>query len=105
MRIEGRCATPTSQRPFARGGEAGGEGGGPGAGEVAGPPAVALASATAVAARACGVVDRTGRPRPALEADLLIVRADPVRDIGALEAVHTVVRKGRVATTAEGRTP
>jgi imidazolonepropionase-like amidohydrolase len=60
------------------------------------PEVAALASATAVAARACGVADRTGRLRAGLDADLLIVRGDPARDIGALAAVHTVVRHGTV---------
>jgi imidazolonepropionase-like amidohydrolase len=60
------------------------------------PPAAALASATGVAARACGLADRTGRLRPGLDADLLVVRGDPTVDIAAVRDVHTVVSRGRV---------
>jgi imidazolonepropionase-like amidohydrolase len=63
---------------------------------TAGVPAEsALASATSVAARACGLADRTGRLRAGLDADLLIVDGDPARDIGALRAVRAVVSRGR----------
>jgi imidazolonepropionase-like amidohydrolase len=59
------------------------------------PEVAALASATGSAARACGVAGRTGRLRAGLDADLLIVRGDPAADIGALEAMHAVYRRGR----------
>jgi imidazolonepropionase-like amidohydrolase len=59
------------------------------------PEVAALASATAVAARACGLAGRTGRLRAGLDADLLIVRGDPTADIGALESVHAVYRRGQ----------
>ncbi|MEU4428634.1 amidohydrolase family protein [Actinoplanes sp. NPDC024001] len=61
------------------------------------PEVAALASATGVAADACGLADRTGRLLAGLGADLLVVRGDPSRDITALRAVHTVVRAGHVA--------
>jgi imidazolonepropionase-like amidohydrolase len=56
----------------------------------------ALASATSVAARACGVADRTGRLRPGLTADLPLVDGDLTIDITALRRPHTVVSQGRV---------
>ena len=61
------------------------------------PAADALASATAVAARCCGIADRTGRLRAGLTADLLVVHGDPLVDIGALERVAAVMVGGRWA--------
>jgi imidazolonepropionase-like amidohydrolase len=58
-------------------------------------PVAALAAATAAAARACGLAERTGRLRPGLDADLLIVGGDPTVDIAALRDVRTVVWRGR----------
>lgn len=60
------------------------------------PTAAALASATGLAARACGLARRTGRLRAGLDADLLIVDGDAVADITALTHVRTVVSRGRV---------
>jgi imidazolonepropionase-like amidohydrolase len=54
----------------------------------------ALASATSLAAHACGVQDRTGMLRAGLDADLLLVDGDPTTRIGDLARVHTVVRGG-----------
>jgi imidazolonepropionase-like amidohydrolase len=53
-----------------------------------------LASATAVAARHCGLTDRKGRLRPGLDADLLVVDGDPLIDIAALERVIAVMIGG-----------
>jgi imidazolonepropionase-like amidohydrolase len=61
------------------------------------PVAVALASATGVAARGCSLGDRTGRLRAGLAADLLIVDGDLTTDITALRRPQTVVSRGRVA--------
>ncbi|GIE32436.1 hypothetical protein Ait01nite_054810 [Actinoplanes italicus] len=61
------------------------------------PEIAALTSATAVAARVCGLDGRTGRLRAGLDADLLVVRGDPMADIVALESVHAVFRRGRPA--------
>jgi len=61
------------------------------------PAADALASATAVAARCCGIADRTGRLRPGLDADLLVVHGDPLADVGALERIAAVMVGGRWA--------
>jgi len=63
------------------------------------PADVALASATSLAARACGLADRTGRLRASLDADLLIVDGDPMQDITALRNVRTVVSRGRDVVT------
>jgi imidazolonepropionase-like amidohydrolase len=59
------------------------------------PVAAALASATGVAAKACGLAGRTGRLRAGLDADLLIVDGDATRDIAALRRVRSVVSRGR----------
>jgi imidazolonepropionase-like amidohydrolase len=66
------------------------------------PGAAALTSATSVAAEVCGVAQRKGRLRAGLDADLLVVNGDPVRDIGALRRVAAVLAGGRwVIRTAE----
>jgi imidazolonepropionase-like amidohydrolase len=59
------------------------------------PPSEALAAATAVAARACGLERRTGRLAPGLDADLLLVDGDPLGDITALQRPRVVVSRGR----------
>lgn len=63
-------------------------------------PAEALATATSVAARACGLADRTGRLAAGRAADLLAVAGDPLADITALRDVRLVVARGREAVTA-----
>jgi imidazolonepropionase-like amidohydrolase len=69
-------------------------------------PAQALASATSVAALACGLQARTGRLSPGLDADLLVVDGDPTTDITDLEKLRAVVSRGRsVALTDEPRPP
>jgi imidazolonepropionase-like amidohydrolase len=55
----------------------------------------ALASATALAADACGLGDRKGRLRAGYDADLLVVDGDPVADIGALGRPTAVFAAGR----------
>jgi imidazolonepropionase-like amidohydrolase len=59
------------------------------------PAGEALASATGRAADACGLGARTGRLRPGLCADLLLLDGNPLVDIEALRAVRTVVARGR----------
>ena len=54
-----------------------------------------LASATSIAADALGLGDRTGRLRPGLDADLLVVRGDPVQDVTCVRDVVTVAVRGR----------
>jgi imidazolonepropionase-like amidohydrolase len=58
-------------------------------------PAAALASATSLAAAACGLGDRKGRLRAGYDADLLVVDGDPVGDIGALAQPAAVFAGGR----------
>ncbi len=58
------------------------------------PATTALASATSLAAQACGLAGRTGRLRAGLDADLLIVNGDPTTDIAAVRSVRTVVSRG-----------
>jgi len=63
-------------------------------------PADALRAATARAADACRVADRTGRIRPGLDADLLLVPGDPTVDITALQRplrVHIAAAEGKNA--------
>jgi imidazolonepropionase-like amidohydrolase len=62
--------------------------------------AAALASATGVAAAACGLAGRTGRLAPGLDADLLLVAGDPTADIAALRSVRLVVSRGRASRPA-----
>lgn len=58
------------------------------------PQVDALASATSRAADGCGIGDRVGRVRPGLDADLLVVHGDPLRDIAALRDVAAVYVRG-----------
>ena len=59
------------------------------------PAAQALAAATGLAARVCGLEGRTGRLRVGLDADLLMVGADPLSDIDCLQRPRLVVSHGR----------
>jgi imidazolonepropionase-like amidohydrolase len=63
-------------------------------------PAAALASATSLAAAACGLGDRKGRLRAGYDADLLVVDGDPVADIGALAQPAAVFAGGRLPAAA-----
>ena len=53
-----------------------------------------LASATSVAADTVGVASTTGRLRPGLSADLLVVAGDPLADITRVRDVQAVVVRG-----------
>ncbi len=55
----------------------------------------ALASATSLAAAACGLGDRKGQLRAGYDADLLVVEDNPVADIGALARAPAVFASGR----------
>lgn len=57
-------------------------------------PRAALASATSAAADACGLGAVTGRLRPGLSADLLLVDGDPTTRITDLARVRRVVVRG-----------
>jgi imidazolonepropionase-like amidohydrolase len=59
-------------------------------------PADALATATSVAAAACGLGDRKGHIRAGYDADLIVVDGDPLSDIGALPSLNATVLAGKV---------
>jgi imidazolonepropionase-like amidohydrolase len=63
------------------------------------PTAEALVTATSVAADACGVGDVTGRLRPGLAADLLVVGGDVRSDVAALGRPLAVVVRGEPPPT------
>jgi imidazolonepropionase-like amidohydrolase len=54
----------------------------------------AVASATSVAARACGLAEVTGRLEPGLAADVLVVDGDLERDVTALQRPVEVLLRG-----------
>jgi imidazolonepropionase-like amidohydrolase len=56
----------------------------------------ALASATTVAAEACGVADRKGRIASGYDADLVAVAGNPLHHLEALLDVRAVIRMGRL---------
>ena len=56
------------------------------------PNDVVLATATSVAARACGLPDQTGRLRAGLDADLLVVDGDPTQELSMLAEPDTGIR-------------
>ncbi len=58
-------------------------------------PVDVLRAATCEAARALGVAGETGRLAPGLSADLLVLTADPLRDLSALADPLAVVFRGR----------
>jgi imidazolonepropionase-like amidohydrolase len=58
------------------------------------PPREAIRAATSVAAACLGVDQRTGTVRPGLEADLIVVDADPLADITALQDILMVINDG-----------
>ncbi|NEX92405.1 amidohydrolase family protein [Caulobacter sp. 17J65-9] len=55
-----------------------------------------LRMATSDAARALRVDDRTGRLAPGWEADVVFLKADPVRDVAAVGQVEAVLSDGRL---------
>lgn len=58
------------------------------------PVAEALAAATSVAARACGLAGTTGRLAPGLAADILVVEGDLANDVDALSRPSAVLLNG-----------
>lgn len=59
-------------------------------------PMDAVVSATSRAAESLGMADRIGAVAPGMEADLIAVDGDPLRDITALRRVVFVMKGGRV---------
>ncbi len=58
----------------------------------------ALVTATSRAAEACGLGSSTGRLRPGLEADVLVVEGDLAADLTALGSVRQVLVRGHTKT-------
>jgi imidazolonepropionase-like amidohydrolase len=65
------------------------------AGSCGVPLEEALTAATARAARACALGDRTGRLAAGYDADLLGVDGDVPADVTALQRPHVVLTRGR----------
>jgi hypothetical protein len=59
-------------------------------------PAEALATATSNPARFLGLDNELGAIKPGWLADLVLLRADPLRDISAVSRIETVIANGRV---------
>ena len=62
-----------------------------------------LASLTTAPAARLGEESRRGRIAPGMDADLVVLAADPARDVRGFADVRYVVRGGRVIYTAPGR--
>ncbi|HEY1145010.1 MAG TPA: amidohydrolase family protein, partial [Allosphingosinicella sp.] len=63
-------------------------------------PAEALRSATSTGPAFLGHADRYGAVAEGKAADLLILDADPLRDIAATRAIRAVILKGRLLDRA-----
>ena len=59
-------------------------------------PMDAMMSATSLNAQSLGLADRTGSIKPGLEADVIAVDGDPLKDITALSRVVFVMKGGRI---------
>lgn len=59
-------------------------------------PLEVIQAATVVAAKALGIADSVGAIAAGMSADLVAVRGDPVRDVGALRDVGFVALRGRL---------
>ena len=59
-------------------------------------PAEAIVSATSLAAKSLGLDGAVGALAPGMEADLIAVDGDPLRDVTALSRVAFVMRRGVV---------
>jgi len=60
-------------------------------------PMEAIQSATSVAAECLGISNRTGSIRPGLEADLVVVERNPLKEVSGLADVLLVINDGKVA--------
>ena len=63
-------------------------------------PAQALAAATRAGPQWFGALDRYGSVEAGKQADLLLLDANPLEDIGATRAINTVVLRGRLQNRA-----
>jgi len=59
-------------------------------------PMDAIVSATSASAAALGIGDVVGTLAPGMQADIIAVRGDPAKDVGALKSVVFVMKGGRV---------
>lgn len=64
-----------------------------------------IGMATAGAADALGLASVTGRLRPGLAADLLLVDGDPLADLTALSRIEAVVAAGRLHRPTPATSP
>ena len=64
-------------------------------------PAEALRTATGRAAEALGVAGRIGMLKPGMEADLLLVDGNPLRDITVTERISAVIFRGERVVRSE----
>jgi imidazolonepropionase-like amidohydrolase len=67
--------------------------------------AQALASATSLAAAACGIGDRKGKIAPGYDADLLAVTGNPAADLTAVLARTAIYRAGLRCGTGPAPAP
>jgi imidazolonepropionase-like amidohydrolase len=59
-------------------------------------PMTALVSASSLGAEAMGLADQIGSIAPGLEADIIAVQGDPLKDITAMRRVDFVMKAGAV---------
>lgn len=56
----------------------------------------AITSATSLSAESLNLSDRVGTLAPGMEADLIAVDGDPIKDITTLRRVIFVMKRGRI---------